>query len=118
MTNPHKKTDLYLGELEILKYFVDNISYDKKTEVVGDLEQGYWAYTLTGYVNNKDNVITGHGQSGLTKKMLQLRSGIKDADYIIYFNRTNRYKILKDEIHERGTTIFENEYGGIVKCNN
>ena len=104
-----KKTDLY---------FVDNISYDKKTEVVGDLEQGYWVYTLTGYVNNKDNVITGHGQSGLTKKMLQLRSGIKDADYIIYFNRTNRYKILKDEIHERGTTIFENEYGGIVKCNN
>ncbi len=113
-----KKTDLYLGELEILKYFVDNISYDKKTEVVGDLEQGYWVYTLTGYVNNKDNVITGHGQSGLTKKMLQLRKGIKDADYIIYFNRTNRYKILEDEIHELGATIFENEYGGIVKCNN
>lgn len=113
-----KKTDLYLGEIEILKYFVDNISYDKKTEIVGDLEQGYWSYTLTGYVNNKDNAITGHGQSGLTKKMLQLRKGIKTADYIIYFNRTNRYKILKDEIHERGTTIFENEYGGIVKVNN
>lgn len=113
-----KKTDLYLGELEILKYFEDNISYDKKTEVVGNMEQGYWAYTLTRYVNNKDNAITWHGQSGLTKKMIQLRSGIKDADYIIYFNRTNRYKILKDEIHELGTTIFENEYGGIVKCNN
>lgn len=113
-----KKTDLYLGELEILKYFVDNISYDKKTEVVGDLEQGYWTYTLTRYVSNKDNKITGHGQSGLTKKMLQLRKGIKDADYIIYFNRTNRYKILKDEINELGNVIFENEYGGIVKVNN
>ena len=113
-----KKIDLYLGELEILKYFEDNISHDKKTEIVGDMEQGYWAYTLTRYVSNKDNAITGHGQSGLTKKMLQLRKGIKEADYIIYFNRTNRYKILKDEIHELGTTIFENEYGGIVKCNN
>lgn len=113
-----KKTDLYTGELEILKYFEDNISYDKKIEIVGDLEQGYWAYTLTQYVNNKDNTITGHGQNGLTRKMLQLRKGIKDADYIIYFNRTNRYKILKDEIHELGTTIFENEYGGIVKSNN
>lgn len=113
-----KKTDLYTGELEILKYFVDNISYDKKTEIVGDLEQGYWAYTLTQYVNNKDNAITGHGQNGLTMKMLELRKGIKEADYIIYFNRTNRYKILKDEIHELGYTVFENEYGGIVKCNN
>ena len=113
-----KKTDLYTGELEILKYFVDNISYDKKTEVVGDLEQGYWTYTLTRYVNDEDKSVIGKGQDGLTEKMLSLIQGIKKADYIIYFNRTNRYKILKKEIHELGTTIFKNEYGGIVECNN
>lgn len=112
----YKKTDLYNEELEILKYFKDNISYENKVEIVGDMEQGYWAYTLTRYVNNKDEKITGKGQNGLTYKMLRTKYDIEEADYIIYFNRTSRYKLLKEKIHELGDIIFENEYGGIVKC--
>ena len=112
----NKATDLYDGELEILKYFKDNISYENKVEVVGDMEQGYWAYTLTRYVNNKDDKITGRGQYGLTMKMVRTLKDIDDADYIIYFNRTSLYKALQQRIHKLGNVIFENEYGGIVKC--
>lgn len=112
----YKKTDLYEEELEILKYLQDNISYENKVEVVGDMEQGYWAYTLTRYVNNKDGKITSRGQNGLTYKMLRTKYDIAEADYIIYFNRTSRYKLLQEEIHKLGDIIFENEYGGIVKC--
>ncbi len=112
----NKVTDLYDGELEILKYFKDNISYENKVEVVGDMEQGYWAYTLTRYVNNKDDKITGRGQYGLTMKMVRTLKDIDDADYIIYFNRTSLYKALQQRIHKLGNVIFENEYGGIVKC--
>lgn len=112
----NKVTDLYDGELEILKYFKDNISYENKVEVVGDMEQGYWAYTLTRYVNNKDDKITGRGQYGLTMKMVRTLKDIDDADYIIYFNRTSLYKALQQRIHKLGNVIFENKYGGIVKC--
>ena len=112
----NKVTDLYDGELEILKYFKDNISYENKVEVVGDMEQGYWAYTSTRYVNNKDDKITGRGQYGLTMKMVRTLKDIDDADYIIYFNRTSLYKALQQRIHKLGNVIFENEYGGIVKC--
>ncbi len=112
----NKVTDLYDGELEILKYFKDNISYENKVEVIGDMEQGYWAYTLTRYVNNKDDKITGRGQYGLTIKMVRTLKDIDDADYIIYFNRTSLYKALQQRIHKLGNVIFENEYGGIVKC--
>ncbi len=112
----NKVTDLYDGELEILKYFTDNINYDNKVEVIGDMEQGYWAYTLTRYVNNKDGKLTGKGQYGLTLKMVNTINDIDKADYIIYFNRTNLYKALKERIHNLGSIIYENEYGGIVEC--
>lgn len=112
----YKKTDLYKEELEVLKYFTDNISFDNKVEIIGDMEQGYWTYTLTRYINNKDGEITGRGQDGLTIKMLKTKDDMEDADYIIYFNRTNRYKAYKQRIHELGDIVFENEYGGIVEC--
>lgn len=111
-----KYTDLYEEELEILKYFRDNISYENKVEIIGDLEQGYWAYTLTRYVNNKNGEITNRGQDGLTLKIVKAKDNIEEADYIIYFNRTTRYKKNKEKIHSLGNTIFENEYGGIVMC--
>lgn len=113
-----KRTDLYKEELEILKYFKDNIRYDAKTEIIGDMEQGYWAYTLTRYINNEDESVIRKGQNGLTIKMLKTKYDIEEADYIIYFTRTNRYKVLKTRIHELGDIIYENEYGGIVQCNN
>lgn len=114
----YKQTDLYKEELEILKYFNDNIDKEAKTEIIGDMEQGYWAYTLTRYINNKDEAVTRKGQNGLTIKMLRTKYDIEDADYIIYFTRTSRYNVLKTRIYELGDTIYENEYGGIVRCNN
>ena len=82
------------------------------------MEQGYWAYTLTRYINNEDESVIRKGQNGLTIKMLKTKYDMEEADYIIYFTRTNRYKVLKTRIHELGDIIYENEYGGIVQCNN
>lgn len=112
----YKNTDYYVEELELLKYLKDNISYDNKVEIVGDMEQGYWAYTLTRYLNNKFQDYTTKGQNGLTLKMINVKNDINSADYIIYFNRTDHYKALKQRIHELGDIIFENSSGGIVKC--
>lgn len=112
----YKKTDFYKEELELLKYLKDNISYDNKVEIVGDMEQSYWAYTLTRYLNNKDQEYTGKGQKGLTLKSLNVKNDIEDADYIIYFNRTDYYRALQQRIHELGDIVFENNSGGIVKC--
>ncbi len=113
----YKKTDLYLKETEILKYLHDNINYENKVEIVGDMEQGYWAYTLARYINNKEDYYTGKGQNGLSIKMIKAQKDIEDADYIVYFNRTDYYKALKEKIHNLGNVIYENEAGGIVKCN-
>ena len=112
----YKKTDFYKEELELLKYLEDNISYDNKVEIIGDMEQGYWAYTLTRYLNNKEQSYTRKGQNGITLKMLNAKNDIEAADYIIYFNRTDYYKVLQQRIHELGDIIFENNFGGIVKC--
>ncbi len=112
----YKKTDFYKEELELLKYLEDNISYDNKVEIIGDMEQGYWAYTLTRYLNNKEQLYTRKGQNGITLKMLNAKNDIEAADYIIYFNRTDYYKVLQQRIHELGDIIFENNFGGIVKC--
>lgn len=113
----YKKTDYYTNEIEILKYLHDNISYENKVEIVGDMEQGYWAYTLTRYINNKEDYYTKKGQNGLSIKMIKAKKDIEDADYIVYFNRTNYYNALKEKIHNLGNIIYENEAGGIVKCN-
>ncbi len=112
----YKKTDFYREELELLKYLKDNISYDNKVEIVGDMEQGYWAYTLTRYLNDKEQEYMKKGQNGLTLKMLNVKNDIKNADYIIYFNRTDYYKALQQRIYELGDIVFENNSGGIVKC--
>ena len=112
----YKKTDFYKEELELLKYLKYNIDYNNKVEIIGDMEQGYWAYTLTGYLNDKFKDYTRKGQDGLTLKMINAKNDIEDADYIIYFNRTDYYKALKQRIHELGDIVFENNSGGIVKC--
>lgn len=114
-----KYTDLYSEEIEILKYLKDNISYDNKIEVVSELEQGYWTYVLTRYIQNKDEIYKGlSGQDTLTKKTLAVKENIENADYVVYFNRSRLYKYLKERIHNLGDIIFENEYGGIIKCRN
>ena len=112
-----RKTDLYREELEIIKYFQDNISYENKVEVIGDSEQIFWEYVLTRYINNKEDLYTGKGQRGLELKYLNAQYDIEDADYIIYFSRTEYYKYLENKILNAGEIIFQNEFGGIVKCN-
>ena len=106
-------------EIEILEYMKDNISYDNKIEVVSELEQGYWTYVLTRYIQNKDKIYNGlSGQDTLTKKTLTVKENMENADYIVYFNRSRLYKNLEKRIHQLGDIIFENEYGGIIKCTN
>ena len=115
-----KPVDLYTDELEIVKYFNDNISHEYKTEIVGNTEQCFWFYTLTRYINNKEELYTSKGQRGLEEKYMALPKDILEADYIVYFNRAYSYSVLKEKVENArnaGEVIFENESGGIIKCN-
>ena len=115
-----KPVDLYTDEIEIVKYFNDNISHEYKTEVVGNTEQCFWFYTLTRYINNKEGLYTNWGQRGLEEKYIALPKDILEADYIVYFNRAYSYSVLKEKVENArnaGEVIFENEAGGIIKCN-
>ena len=48
--------------------------------------------------------------------MIDTKENIYEADYIIYFSRTPRYNVYKEEIQDLGDIIFENKYGGIIEC--
>lgn len=114
-------TDLTVEELQILKYLYDNIDYNRKVEIVGYMEQFFWAYSLTNYINNSDEVITdkismAQGQYLLELKARDTEKNLNKADYIIYFNRTDAYEKMKDTISKQGDIIFENASGGIVEC--
>lgn len=112
----YRIVDLYTEELDALKYFTENISYDNKVEIIGYFEQCYWSYTLTRYINDEDGLYTNKGQKGLILKKINAENDIEDADYIIYFKRTVYYKNLEERIQELGDVIYENELAGIVKC--
>lgn len=116
-------TDLNNEELQILKYLKDNIDYNKKVEEIENPEQFFWTYSLTGYINDNEEVVTEEvskavGQRKLELKYISTIKNFKKADYIIYFYRAIPYKALKEQIFRQGEIIFENASGGIVKCNN
>lgn len=43
---------------------------------------------------------------------------INNVDYIVYFNRSKMFNLLKNEYNLFENVIYENEAGGILKYNN
>lgn len=106
-------------ELEILRYVRNNLNYNSKIEVVTDENAYYWQYVLLRYINKEEVFIEKpRGQSELTTKWKLLNKKINKVDYMVYFNRSEKYNKLKDKMFENSEIIFENSAGGILKYKN
>ncbi len=112
-----KPVEYNQDEIEILRWVRENLDYNTEIEVVTDENAYYWAYTLLRYVN-LDEEFEGLyvGQPELSAKLFYLLEyNIKKADYVVYFNKSDRYKELSDEIFDKAEVVFENSAGGVVK---
>ena len=105
--------------LEIIKYYKDNINYDNKTELMSNMRQEFWFYTLTKYINDPEGQYKGKGQGALEKLNKKTVYNLKKADYIVFFKTSDVYNVLKrmGRFDELGEIIIENDAGGIIKCN-
>lgn len=109
-----KEICFYKDELDILKYARNNLDYSKQIELVVDRQQGYWAYALLRYINYEEVMEEFRGHDKIDIKRACLEKNIGNVDYIIYFNRNERYNELKDKLFENADIIYENSAGGIL----
>lgn len=112
-----KPIDFNQKELEILKYARKNLDYNSEIEVVEDEQPNYWAYVLLRYINHEELTDQYYGQQKLNCKRYLLEENINKVDYMIYFNKSQKYAELKDKLFENSEIIYENEAGGILKYN-
>ena len=114
-----RKEDYNLKEIEIMKYAKSNLDFENsQIEIMGDSEQLLWGYDLLRYVNYDELFETyTYGQTRLALKAMMVYQKIGKVDYIIYFNKSYYYNLLRDRVFENGEIIFRNEAGGIIKYN-
>lgn len=106
-------------ELEILRYVRDNLDYNSKIEVIADENAYYWQYVLLRYINKEEFLREkSAGQRELKTKLVRLEEKINKVDYMVYFNRSEKYNELKDKLFENSEIIYENSAGGILKYKN
>lgn len=115
-----RKSDYTTKELDILKYAKANLDFENnEIEILGEVEQVFWGYSLLRYVNYDYNTnkydIPLDGQNKLNMKCVETIENIGKIDYIIYFTKTEYYQRLNPILFENGEIIYENEAGGIVK---
>ena len=80
------------------------------------LDAYYWQYVLLRYVNKEKGYEEKMGgQSELTTKYVLLGKKINKVDYMVYFNKSERYSQLKDKLFENSEVIFENSAGGVIR---
>ena len=111
-----EKEKLNQHEIDILMYARKNLDYNSKIEVVTEGIQYYWSYVLLRYCNYEpvmDRI--EYGQYKLNLKVYYLYNKINNVDYMIYFNRSQKYNQLKDRLFANSEIIYENEAGGILK---
>lgn len=106
--------DVNKDEIELIRYFRNNIPEDAKIEVAGDYDQVFWEYSLIRRIN-KD--IEDDGQVCLEKKTIYVGERAGKVDYVLFFNRGNFYIQWKDKLWENAELVYENDVGGILKYN-
>ena len=118
----YKKEEFNQKELEIISYAKENLDFSKRIEVVSEHKAYYWFYALVGYTD-RDELYQQRkilGQKLLEIKCYNVDNKIKEKklDYVIYFNKSGRYKDLENKIFKNAEVIYKNEAGGIVKYKN
>lgn len=114
-----KAREFNQDELEILRYVKDNLDYNSKIEVIADENAYYWQYVLLDYVNKEEEYKNKPGlQAELRIKWQILDEKINKVDYIVYFNKSEKYKELEDKLFENSEIIYENSSGGIIRYKN
>lgn len=106
-------------EIDILKWVNENLDYDNEIDFLTDVTAYYWTYALLNYYNttmNFDNAYSG--QTLLMYNYKYLPQKLNNVDYLIYFKKSNAYKVLETRIQKNAEIIYENEAGGILKYNN
>ena len=114
-----KPSEYNIEELEILKYVKENMNPSMKIEIVTDENAYYWQYAILRYVNKEEEYrYIDVGQEELTDKWERLEEKVNKVDYIVYFNKTDKYMELEDRLFENAEIIFKNSVGGVIKYNN
>lgn len=115
----HKQSEYNKKELEIMKYAKENLDFNTKIDIVSNHRTYFWSYVLLEYVNVDEEYRNKYGGQNLLQKNLERirREGIdkQETDYVIYFNKSRTYKLLKSKLFENSEIIFENEAGGILR---
>ena len=104
-------------ELKILKFAKENLDFNSEVEVITDETAYYWQYVILQHLNKNDEYIEYAGQKKLLYKFQMLEDAIDKVDYMIYFNKSKKYKQLEDKLFVDAEIIYENESGGILKYN-
>lgn len=118
----YKASEYNSKELEIMEYAKENLNFNSKIEIIADHRTYYWSYVLLEYVNIDEEYKKNFGGQGLLEKQWKkiTKNGIdkEKTDYVIYFNKSRGFKLLKSQLFENSEIIYENEAGGILKYNN
>lgn len=105
-------------EIDILMYARENLDYNCEIEVVTEGIQYYWSYALLRYINDEEVTEKYYGQPKMNYKSYLLKDKINNVDYMVYFNRSKSYQLLKDRLFENSEIIYKNSSGGILRYKN
>ena len=113
----NKEKEYNQKEIEILKVAYESLDNSFEFEIITDETAYYWQYVILEHLNKEDAQIKYNGQKKLAYKFQMLEESIQEVDYVIYFNKSKKYKQLEDKLFIDAEIIYENDAGGILKYN-
>ena len=117
-----EEKDLNEDEIEIIKYFNDNLKNKDSIAFITDFTQYLWIYGLTGYESKyiPNNGKGKYNGAKLLRQKWEEEQYIEELPYykyVICLYRNAHPAIVNSEILNRGKTVFENS-AGIIKMFN
>lgn len=107
-----ENTEFTKEEMQIVKKLYELVPINTPVYIVDETLSQLWFYSITGTTckNSLDEFYL--------EDYIDISAwNNKKCEYLIYFNSTDYWHANKEQILKDTTTIFENEYGGIIKNN-